>query len=85
MIFRHSSLLTLARSTVSPRFSRPSSILPRLPGLRTREMSATAARPDPFRPAKRVAGQRQDVWYAARDTVGIGYRFLRWVLQVYCQ
>ncbi|GIC90792.1 kynurenine--oxoglutarate transaminase [Aspergillus udagawae] len=25
-------------------------------------MSATAARPDPFRPAKRVAGQRQDVW-----------------------
>jgi kynurenine aminotransferase len=27
-------------------------------------MSATAARPDPFRPAKRVAGQRQDVWYA---------------------
>lgn len=26
-------------------------------------MSATASRPDPFRPAKRVAGQRQDVWY----------------------
>lgn len=26
-------------------------------------MSATAARPDPFKPARRVAGQRQDVWY----------------------
>ncbi|KKK21109.1 putative kynurenine aminotransferase [Aspergillus ochraceoroseus] len=25
-------------------------------------MSATAGRPDPFQPAKRVAGQRQDVW-----------------------
>lgn len=37
--------------------------LPRIihrPGVRA--MSATAPRPDPFRPAKRVAGQRQDVW-----------------------
>jgi hypothetical protein len=25
-------------------------------------MSATAARSDPFKPARRVAGQRQDVW-----------------------
>ncbi|GAT25930.1 kynurenine aminotransferase [Aspergillus luchuensis] len=25
-------------------------------------MSATTARPDPFKPAARVAGQRQDVW-----------------------
>lgn len=25
-------------------------------------MSATTARSDPFRPAQRVAGQRQDVW-----------------------
>ncbi|KAJ5108006.1 arylformamidase [Penicillium angulare] len=63
MIVNRSSLLfTLARFTVSPRISRPSSVLPRLPGFRAREMSATAARPDPFRPAKRVAGQRQDVW-----------------------
>ncbi|KKK20072.1 putative kynurenine aminotransferase [Aspergillus rambellii] len=30
--------------------------------LQTRAMSATAGRPDPFQPAKRVAGQRQDVW-----------------------
>jgi hypothetical protein len=30
-----------------------------------RAMSASAARADPFKPAKRVAGQRQDVWYAA--------------------
>ncbi|KAI9373793.1 pyridoxal phosphate-dependent transferase [Aspergillus egyptiacus] len=35
---------------------------PRFPPLGVRAMSATAARPDPFRPAKRVAGQRQDVW-----------------------
>ncbi|KZN85717.1 putative aminotransferase [Penicillium chrysogenum] len=35
--------------------------LPR-PGHGARAMSATASRPDPFRPAKRVAGQRQDVW-----------------------
>lgn len=27
-----------------------------------RTMSATAARADPFKPAARVAGQRQDVW-----------------------
>ncbi|KAJ5415694.1 hypothetical protein N7465_004389 [Penicillium sp. CMV-2018d] len=32
------------------------------PGYSARAMSATASRPDPFRPAKRVAGQRQDVW-----------------------
>ncbi|KAJ5504324.1 hypothetical protein N7463_007198 [Penicillium fimorum] len=37
------------------------SILPR-PTYSARAMSATASRPDPFRPAKRVAGQRQDVW-----------------------
>lgn len=29
-------------------------------------MSQTAARADPFRPATRVAGQRQDVWYAKK-------------------
>ncbi|KAJ5665878.1 arylformamidase [Penicillium maclennaniae] len=59
-----SHLLTVIRS--SPYASRiPSSLssaLPRLPGYRARGMSATAARPDPFKPAKRVAGQRQDVW-----------------------
>ena len=26
-------------------------------------MSSTAVRSDPFRPARRVAGQKQDVWY----------------------
>ncbi|GLA18278.1 hypothetical protein AnigIFM62618_005433 [Aspergillus niger] len=41
---------------------RPSSTptLPRQPF--SRAMSATTARPDPFKPAARVAGQRQDVW-----------------------
>lgn len=45
-------------------FLRPSSTpaLPRHPF--SRAMSATTARPDPFRPAARVAGQRQDVWCA---------------------
>ncbi len=32
-----------------------------------RAMSATSARSDPFRPAKRVAGHKQDVWYAKPD------------------
>ncbi|GKZ43404.1 hypothetical protein AbraIFM66951_004503 [Aspergillus brasiliensis] len=43
-------------------FLRPSSTpaLPRCP--LSRAMSATTARPDPFKPAARVAGQRQDVW-----------------------
>ncbi|KAL2823945.1 pyridoxal phosphate-dependent transferase [Aspergillus cavernicola] len=40
-----------------------STLPPRISSLLgVRAMSATAARPDPFRPAKRVAGQRQDVW-----------------------
>lgn len=30
-----------------------------------RPFSLSAMRGDPFKPAKRVAGQRQDVWYAA--------------------
>jgi kynurenine aminotransferase len=32
-------------------------------------MSATTRREDPFKPAKRVAGQKQDVWYASRLVV----------------
>lgn len=65
VVGRPSSLATLVRS--KPFASRlpvslVPSVLPRLPGLGARAMSATAARPDPFRPAKRVAGQRQDVW-----------------------
>ncbi|KAJ5564928.1 hypothetical protein N7513_001170 [Penicillium frequentans] len=60
MIVGRASLLSTLTRTVSPQ-SRLS-ILPRLPGFGARTMSATAPRPDPFRPAKRVAGQRQDVW-----------------------
>ena len=52
------------RSYISLRSPLLSS-LSTLPSVSARAMSATAARPDPFRPAKRVAGQRQDVWYAA--------------------
>lgn len=78
MIVPRTSLLsTFARSTAFSRISRPSSVVPRLPGLGVREMSATAVRPDPFRPARRVAGQRQDVWYEAHDTNGIGQGFLK--------
>ena len=46
---------------------RPSSTptLPRQPF--SRAMSATTARPDPFKPAARVAGQRQDVWCDAHE------------------
>ncbi|KAJ5632513.1 kynurenine aminotransferase [Penicillium lividum] len=58
MIAGHASLFIFARST--SRLSCPT-IRPGLPGF-ARTMSATAPRPDPFRPAKRVAGQRQDVW-----------------------
>ncbi|KNG81044.1 hypothetical protein ANOM_010814 [Aspergillus nomiae NRRL 13137] len=43
-----------------PLFSRHTS--PRFLDPRARAMSATTSRADPFRPAKRVAGQRQDVW-----------------------
>ncbi|BCR83445.1 kynurenine--oxoglutarate transaminase [Aspergillus chevalieri] len=54
----------LKKSSILPAISCTyrSSLLPRIhfPGVRT--MTATAARPDPFRPAARVAGQRQDVW-----------------------
>ncbi|KAJ6161143.1 arylformamidase [Penicillium chermesinum] len=52
-------------STVSKKISSPR-LPPNSPfsfsGSGARKMSATAARPDPFSPAKRVAGQRQDVW-----------------------
>jgi hypothetical protein len=59
-------------------FSAPAT-LPR-PGYSARAMSATASRPDPFRPAKRVAGQRQDVWYAvSRNRLG---RHTKWGLKV---
>lgn len=42
------------RRTTSPRIILRGSV---------RAMSATPARADPFKPAARVAGQRQDVWY----------------------
>jgi kynurenine aminotransferase len=67
VVGRPFSLATLVRSKPSASrlpLSLVPSALPRL-GLGARAMSATAARPDPFRPAKRVAGQRQDVWYGA--------------------
>ncbi|KAJ5730086.1 kynurenine aminotransferase [Penicillium malachiteum] len=48
--------------STTPRLLRPSIRSIPLPTLGVRAMSATAPRPDPFRPAKRVAGQRQDVW-----------------------
>lgn len=55
-------LSTLTRpKTASSRL--PFNSLLRPPASAARTMSATAARPDPFSPAKRVAGQRQDVWY----------------------
>jgi hypothetical protein len=57
-------LLSLARSTRPSRQFASISPLPRISGYGARTMSATAARPDPFKPAARVAGQRQDVWYA---------------------
>ncbi|KAE8358871.1 pyridoxal phosphate-dependent transferase [Aspergillus caelatus] len=46
--------------TQQPLFSRHTP--PRFLDPRARAMSATTSRADPFRPAKRVAGQRQDVW-----------------------
>lgn len=77
MIVGRASLLSTLTRTVSPQ-SRLS-ILPRLPGFGARTMSATAPRPDPFRPAKRVAGQRQDVWYELQAQ-STGYGFLRLIL-----
>ncbi|KAJ5380374.1 aminotransferase [Penicillium cataractarum] len=65
IVGRPSILATLVRSKpTASRLPAPlvPSVLPRLPSLGARTMSATASRPDPFRPAKRVAGQRQDVW-----------------------
>ena len=41
---------------------------------RPRGMSSTPTRSDPFRPAKRVAGQKQDVWYC----------FMMLVLDMFC-
>jgi hypothetical protein len=41
----------------------PASCTPR------RAMSATTRRADPFKPAKRVAGQKQDVWYVQSSRV----------------
>jgi len=63
MILTRNPLLSLARSTRSSRHLVSSAPLPRIPGYGARTMSATTARADPFKPAKRVAGQRQDVWY----------------------
>jgi hypothetical protein len=49
-------------------------------------MSATAARPDPFRPAKRVAGQRQDVWCVyLLQHFGPEWNYILMVQQVNCQ
>ena len=66
-------MIPVIRTAISPSFTKLSNPLrpsllasfrpdqPRIPNPR-RTMSATAARADPFKPAKRVAGQRQDVW-----------------------
>lgn len=60
-------LLPFVRSKPSARLCLTSNLpISRLLGCGARTMSATAARPDPFRPAQRVAGQRQDVWYDSR-------------------
>ncbi|KAJ6029498.1 hypothetical protein N7444_012485 [Penicillium canescens] len=61
MILSRSTLLSTFAHFKNPTVSL-SPTLPRLSGFGARPMSATAARPDPFRPAARVAGQRQDVW-----------------------
>ncbi|EER23575.1 aminotransferase, classes I and II family protein [Coccidioides posadasii C735 delta SOWgp] len=47
-----------AFSPLSPAYHFSSSV---------RKMSSTPATSDPFRPAKRVAGQRKDVWSIARE------------------
>lgn len=48
-------------------------------------MSTTATKADPFRPAARVAGQRQDVWYTFLQRVGIMSFALIRLGQVYRQ
>lgn len=51
-------LTTSRAARVSPCIRDPASLTP------LRAMSATTRREDPFKPAARVAGQKQDVWYA---------------------
>ncbi|CEN59509.1 pyridoxal phosphate-dependent transferase [Aspergillus pseudodeflectus] len=64
--YRYSTaVVAKSLNSLSPVPLQPSSrITPRFSRLRVgvRAMSATAARADPFKPAARVAGQRQDVW-----------------------
>lgn len=54
---QHSLKLYRTQSTAARVYPAPRTLF-------RRAMSATSARSDPFRPAKRVAGQKQDVWYA---------------------
>jgi kynurenine aminotransferase len=82
MIPSRSTLLSsLAQFKLSKVSLSPS--LPRLSAFGARPMSATAARPDPFRPAARVAGQRQDVWYGVSLKGYMGSTKL--TSQVHCQ
>lgn len=53
---RHNKLPAFSARLSSPSFPRTSQP--------ARAMSATTARRDPYKPAARVASQRQDVWYA---------------------
>lgn len=66
----HSSLLVAPHCHCSPIPSRrttttttTTSFSPRSIDFHCRKMSASAPKADPFKPAARVAGQRQDVWY----------------------
>ncbi|CRL23679.1 Pyridoxal phosphate-dependent transferase, major domain [Penicillium camemberti] len=61
-MFSRSYCHILAQSRNCRSINLSSAPLTLRPGHSARAMSATASRPDPFRPAKRVAGQRQDVW-----------------------
>lgn len=58
-------MLQLSQLYRKPSFTSCLSAVPRT--WFRRAMSAPSARSDPFRPAKRVAGQKQDVWYARPD------------------
>jgi hypothetical protein len=60
--FAHLSPPSIPSSLSSSLYQLNRPAQPRIPVSGVRAMSATAPRPDPFRPAKRVAGQRQDVW-----------------------
>ena len=55
---RPSGMPSVLKANVQTRILRP------LSGWKgtSRSVSATMVRSDPFRPAKRVAGQKQDVW-----------------------